>query len=240
MYRVRKSWADAPSQLGAFEMPGNAERLAKAAQCSVYNEEGVRIYPYVVSGAGEHVRREKAVSKVWRQSALGGALANELKRHGCGSCCAAVAANLAGKNTSPEAVLRLGERLWGKPAGKESYALSVKGIAALLKALGVSAEVCVGNIETEKVRKALLAGKSVVCFTHAYDSRDPFAGGDHYVLAVGFDKEDKVIVANSSGAQRVQTIPLDTLCRYIYRGGTGTDKQWLRTSKGSAGIVIVG
>lgn len=44
LYRVRKSWADAKSQLGAFSSLGNAKRACKAGY-SVFDESGKVVYP---------------------------------------------------------------------------------------------------------------------------------------------------------------------------------------------------
>jgi N-acetylmuramoyl-L-alanine amidase len=45
-YRVRKSWSDAASQLGAFKVLSNAKALAdKSPGYSVFDEKGNRVYP---------------------------------------------------------------------------------------------------------------------------------------------------------------------------------------------------
>lgn len=64
MYRVRKNWADAKSQLGAFEILENAKKLAAAHKgYMVYNESGVVVYPInrLAKAAEEAVRVYKAV-----------------------------------------------------------------------------------------------------------------------------------------------------------------------------------
>lgn len=45
MYRVRKSWEDEHSQIGAYDVLDNAIRNAKAADCKVYDEGGVQVWP---------------------------------------------------------------------------------------------------------------------------------------------------------------------------------------------------
>lgn len=253
MYRVRKSWANSDSQLGAFEVLANAKALVdKHPMYSVYEGEGKRIYPHRVTVPAliktlgiRKVRLDGKETTVWKQSALTGTYASQLKAHGCGHCCVAMAACLRGKATTPAAVLKMAVNLWGKPGSGESYALSARGAATLLKKLGVTAAaytVTAANLTSMKttIKQALKTGKQVICFTHKYDANDPFASGDHYVLAVGYSKDDKIVVANSGGLGRIQKVSLTKLMAYIYHSGTGKDATWLKTSAGSAGIVIVG
>lgn len=52
LYRVRKTWADAESQLGAFEVLENAKKLAdKNPGYEVYDENGKAIYPEAAAPA---------------------------------------------------------------------------------------------------------------------------------------------------------------------------------------------
>ena len=51
-YRVRKSWGDAASQLGAYSIFDNAKAMAdKHPGYKVYDWNGKQIYPAVMSGA---------------------------------------------------------------------------------------------------------------------------------------------------------------------------------------------
>lgn len=79
MYRVRKKWTDASSQKGAFEVLENAKRCADDTGCSVYDEKGARVYPHVVAISGSKITLDGKAVTVWKQSALGGALASQLK-----------------------------------------------------------------------------------------------------------------------------------------------------------------
>lgn len=45
MYRVRKSWEDRDSQIGAYDVLDNAIRNAKASDCKVYDDNGVQVWP---------------------------------------------------------------------------------------------------------------------------------------------------------------------------------------------------
>lgn len=47
MYRVRKSWEDRDSQIGAYEILDNAIKSAKASGCKVYADGGVQVWPEV-------------------------------------------------------------------------------------------------------------------------------------------------------------------------------------------------
>ena len=53
LYRVRKSWSDASSQLGAFAVLDNAKELAdKNPGYAVFDEAGKKVYHHVLAGAG--------------------------------------------------------------------------------------------------------------------------------------------------------------------------------------------
>lgn len=198
-----------------------------------------------VTVSGDAVSIHGKTTAVWKQADLTGTYAQQLHKHGCGHCCAAMAANLQGKSMTPAKVMAKALTLWNTPGKGELYALSARGIAALLKGFGVAASchmVTKDHLENTKnlLEGALRSGKQAILFTRPYDSKDPFGSGDHYVLAVGYDANDRIVVANSGGSQRVQRTDMDTIMRYLYRSSTGADAQWLRTSAGSAGVVIVG
>ena len=64
MYRVRTNWADAKSQLGAYEVLENAKKMADAHDgFLVFNEAGTVVYPidYLGKAAEAAVRVYKAV-----------------------------------------------------------------------------------------------------------------------------------------------------------------------------------
>lgn len=184
-------------------------------------------------------------SPVWNQNVLTGAYAEALKKHGCGACCAAVAARLHGyKTCTPETVLQEGVKQWAAPTSNQSYALSCNGMATILENFGIDAAsytVTASNLTNIKsnMTAALKQGKQVILFTHKYDNNDPFGSGDHYVLAVGYDKNGKIVVANSAGG-KVQLTDITTIGKYLYHSCTGKDDFWLTSSAASAGIVIVG
>ena len=63
LYRVRKTWTDAASQIGAFAVLENAKRMAdEHPGYSVYDENGKAIY---TASAGETVHTVKAGDTLW-------------------------------------------------------------------------------------------------------------------------------------------------------------------------------
>lgn len=245
MYRVRKSWDDTGSQLGAFEILSNAKVLADDNEgYKVFDSDGKQIYPVLCSKTDSKVTVGAIFSTVWNQHNRTGAYASELSKHGCGVCCCAVAASLKGVSTTPEKVMAKAIAVLGKKKPNQIYAISTKGAATVLGKLGLTGKmyaVTSANQATikKKINTALRSGNPVICFTHAYDSSDPFAGGDHYVLACGYNKSGNVVIANSGGSKRTQAVTLDKLCRYLYHSCTGKDTGWMSSSAASAGIVIV-
>ena len=75
MYRVRKSWEDAKSQLGAYTVLANAKAMVdKNVGYSVYNSAGERVYPVAIEKTIDDLAKEVIAGK-WgngadRKSAL--------------------------------------------------------------------------------------------------------------------------------------------------------------------------
>ena len=198
---------------------------------------------HLVTVSGAKVSVNGKSLKVFNQHKLKGAYAKELSGHGCGSCCASFALALRGKKVSPAKVLKTGISLWGK---WPKYGLiSASGIATLIKKFGFAATyypVTKSNKQILKrvINAALKAGKQVICWTATNGYKgDPFANGDHYVLAVGYNKAGKVVVANSGNKGPINIVSLDGLCKFL-QPGNGSDKGWFKSVSGSAGIVVVG
>ena len=58
MYRVRKSWSDAASQIGAYSNLDNAKALCdKNPGYSVFNSAGTKVYPVVVSNCDPVIKK---------------------------------------------------------------------------------------------------------------------------------------------------------------------------------------
>lgn len=198
---------------------------------------------HLVSVSGAKVSVNGKSLKVFNQHKVKGAYAKEISGHGCGSCCAAFALTLRGKKVSPAKILKTGISLWGK---WPKYGLiSAPGIATIIKKFGYTATyypVTKSNKQIIKrvINAALKAGKQVICWTDTNGHKgDPFSGGHHYVMAVGFNKAGKVVVANSGNKGPVNIVSLDGLCKFL-RVGLGKDKGWFKSVGSSAGIVVVG
>lgn len=197
----------------------------------------------IVKVSGSKITLNGRTMTVVNQHKLKGAYAKELSAHGCGACCAAFALTLRGRKTAPAEVLKKAVSLWGK---WPKYSLvSAQGLATILKKYGYTASFhAVTKANRSAIRKlvdaALRAGNPVICWTDDNGHKgDPFAGGDHYVLAVGYNRLGRVVVANSGNRGPVNVVTLDALCKFLQEG-TGADKGWYKSTAGSAGIVIVG
>ena len=197
----------------------------------------------MVSVKGSKVTLNGRSVTVVNQHKLKGTYAKELSAHGCGACCAALALTLMGKKAAPADILRKGVALWGK--WTKYPLISANGLATIVGKYGCTAKVAfVTRNNRTTIRKlidaALRAGNPVICWTDDNGHRiDPFSSGDHYVLAVGYNKLGRVVVANSDNRGPVNIVTLDTLCKYL-RAGTGADRGWYKSTAGSAGIVIIG
>ena len=65
LYRVRKSWTDSKSQVGAFSVFENAEKCADSHKgYSVYDEQGVLIYPKTNNKSIDELARE-VINGLW-------------------------------------------------------------------------------------------------------------------------------------------------------------------------------
>lgn len=250
MYRVRKSWKDEESQIGAFAELANAKNAVDTHEgYKAYDESGKQVYPkpkVYASYTGRVVKLGDKSTTIWDQHKRHGEWAEVLSKHGCGICCAAMANNLKNnKPTTPEKLIELAVKKLGKKKKGEMYAISTAGIVTILKEMGCKAHrVLVTSSNHDEVKKqikeALKAAKPVICWTHPRVTGDPFANGHHYVLAVGYNKDGEIIVANSGGKGPTHVVGLDTLCKYLYRYCNGKDNDWLHSAAGSTGIVIVG
>lgn len=197
----------------------------------------------IVTVSGSKITLNGRSATVVNQHKLKGTYAKELSAHGCGACCAAMALALMGKKAAPADILRKGVGLWGK---WPKYSLvSAQGLTTILKKYGYTSSFhAVTKTNRSAIRKlldtALRAGNPVICWTDDNGHRiDPFSSGDHYVLAVGYNRLGRIVVANSGNRGPVNIVTLDVLCKYLQEG-TGADKRWYKSTAGSAGIVIVG
>lgn len=133
-----------------------------------------------------------------------------VRQNGCGHSCVAMVCNLLGVTITPHQSIEKCVELWGEPAiglsgNKQYYFLTPTGMVEELKAYGIKAE-CYGyknqgvQTATFHILECLKQGK-LVCFISSPSEgfkENPFSKGDHWVLAVGFTKEGKILIANSS------------------------------------------
>lgn len=246
MFRVRKTWADVNSQLGAYKLLGFAKKMAdKHPGYFVFDKKGKVVYPIYASYSGSVVKLGTKKCTVLNQHKRTGPWKAELGKHGCGVSCAAFAARLVGvPSITPESMMLNAVRIFNKTKKGQIYAISTAGIVTILKKKGLKPTRRLVTKENRakiqnEIDDALRCGKPVICWTTAYDKADPFAGGHHYILAVGYNSKGAVVIANSGGKGPVQTVSLDTLCKYINHDCSGKDKTWCSSASASAGIVIV-
>lgn len=196
---------------------------------------------HTVSVNGKKVTIHGKTLEVFNQHKLKGDYHKELSSSGCGASCTTFALMLNGVSTTPAAVLKKGIKLWGK--WPRACLLAAPGIATVIKAFGCPAKYhSTTDLEAAKktIDAALKAGKQVVVWTNDNGLKgDPFSGGHHYVLAVGYDKTGKVVVANSGNKGPVNIVSLDTLVKFLQKG-SGEDKTWWKAVSDAAGIVVVG
>lgn len=190
----------------------------------------------VVTVSGSKVTLNGKTVSVINQHHVTGTYAAQIAKNGCGACCAAMALTLMGKKVTPANVIGKGVALWGE--WKKSCTLSGIGIQTIIKKYGYKAKyykVSTLNRPAIKrtINKALKAGRPVICWTGR-----GFSSGDHYVLAVGYNKLGRVVVANSGKRGPVNIVTLDALCKTL-KEGNGKDKGWYSTVRGSAGVVVV-
>lgn len=196
-----------------------------------------------VKVSGSKVTINGRTLTVFNQHKLSGSYASNLSSNGCGACCTAFALALQGKKVTPADVIRKGISLWGK--WPRACLISAPGIATIIKKYGYTATyraVTKKNKADIKrtIHAALMAGKQVICWTDDNGHKgDPFSGGEHYVMAVGYNAKGKIVVANSGNKGPVNLVTLDTLVKFLQEG-SGKDKHWWQTVAASAGIVIVG
>lgn len=172
---------------------------------------------------------------VWMQQLwTTGPYQNYVRANGCGHCCTAMAAQLRGIALDPHQEYELCRKLWGAPKelpndmGQDHF-LSVAGITKVLHSLDIPAE-CFGVPDggqkdaTEHIVEMLKQGKQVIFISDPF--RDPgniFSTGYHYVMAVGFAENGKILIANSSingTPDGVQLVDADVIGRALFAGGT--------------------
>ena len=198
-----------------------------------------------------------ASTPVWMQQRWEtGPYAFYIRRNGCGHCCAAMAAKLHHVDIDPHQEYCLCRDLWGPPMelpddkGQDHFQ-SMAGIVKILTKLNISAA-CYG-IKDQGVHHALdhilvsLKEGKLVIFASNPDHfpNNPFSSGYHWVMAVGFMEDGKILIANSSERATpsgVQFVTPDIIERALFYNATvGTDLTWgelERLHEGCGYIVI--
>ncbi len=174
-----------------------------------------------------------------------------VQRNGCGHCCVSMAASLHGIKINPHEEYAYCRKIWGAPEEPQQHFLSVTGIAKVLESLGISAKaypVLDRATATAQITEALDEGKMVIFVSKPCEEypENPFSKGSHWVLAVGYDADGKIIDAKSSNhpatAESVQCVTLETIHDALYVGETLEDRTWgiLKPMTPGVGFVIVG
>ena len=180
-------------------------------------------------------------------------------RNGCGHCCAAMAVTMYSHPIDPLEEYNLCRELWGAPnevvttSGKtgEGNFQSAMGIMKIIRHFGIGAE-CYGvpslDLAKVNIEKALSLGKQVIfCVRPTSEERPhPFSRGWHWVMAVGYTEQGKILVANSSEPHTeagVQETDIDTVLDALCLGSAPEDLcwgVWSEDFKAGTGYIIVG
>lgn len=196
-----------------------------------------------------------ASTPVWRQGRWDtGEYQEFIRKNGCGHCCTAMALNLHNIKIDPHEEFTLCRALWGEPNPNQEFPqenyLTVAGVTKILRHHGIATEYYgVPTLEDaeQRIEEALKNGKLVIVWSAPSEDfpDNPFSKAGHYVLAVGYTEEGKVLVANSSEARTkegVQFTDVHTIARALIRNAAPEDLTWGERGPRPrcAGYVIVG
>lgn len=192
---------------------------------------------------------------VWRQQRWDeGEYQEFVRKNGCGHCCASMALRLNGIDIDPHREFTLCRQLWGAPVREREFPQdnlqSVAGITKIINHFGVKAEYF-GVPDLKAAEKhfedALKTGKQVIFWSHPTPEfpENPFSKNEHYVLAVGYTEEGKILVANSSErwtATAVHEVSMQTIMRALFFGADPIDMTWGERDHyiNCSGYVVVG
>ncbi len=209
-----------------------------------FRKTGIDNIPAVVSVCGHE-------TPVWLQSDWqNGQYAQYVRMNGCGHCCCAMAAMLHGVDIDPHREIEYCVKVHGVPDEAHDWYQSAGGIAEILRSLGVSAA-AYGVVADEagiaaageRIDRALASGHPVIFWSHPYTEANPFSTGEHYVMAVGYDEQGRILIANSGTNKTrdgVQFVDMQTVLDSLYKGSTAENTGWgCSPFSKSAGFVIV-
>jgi len=195
---------------------------------------------------------------VWIQQRWNdGPYAYYVRKNGCGHCCTAMAAVLHGIDLDPHREYEYCRKLWGSPKEEpnekgQDHFLSLAGVVKVLNSLGISA---VGyGVKDQGPKRAvdhicsmLEMGKLVIFTSDPDDYPDnPFSDGYHWVMAVGFAEDGRILVANSSekaASEGIQLVTPDVIEKALFVQSTADmDLTWgeLERLNNGCGYVVVG
>ena len=192
---------------------------------------------------------------VWRQQRWDdGEFQEFVRKNGCGHCCTAMALRLQGIDIDPHQEFTLCRQLWGAPNTDREFPQdnlqSVAGITKILRYHGVTADYFgIPNLAKAErhFEEALRAGKLVIFWSHPTEEfpENPFSKHEHYVMAVGYTEEGKILVANSSERwtdTAVHEVDMQTILRALFLGADPIDMTWGERDQyiNCAGYVVVG
>ena len=194
---------------------------------------------------------------VWiQQKWQDGEYAQFIRKNGCGHTCTAMALNLNGITINPHEEFTLCRKMWGEPRmGEplfEDNFISASGITKVISSFGIAAQtfgVPMGKAEdaAQHIENMLKDGKQVIFWSHPSEKLpdNPFSKGEHYVLAVGFERNGNILIANSSEnaavSDGIQTTDRATIAKVLQEGCEPMDFTWGRYDLvHSGGYVIVG
>ena len=201
------------------------------------------------------VKVGEMITPVWRQNRWDcGQYQEFIRNNGCGHCCVAMVLNLHDIKITPHDEFSECIKLWGMPNAEQEYPqrayLSISGIYKILSHYGVKAEyfgVKSKDKAKEQIDNALKSNKQVIFWSNPNqnDLENPFSTGEHYVLAVGYTKDAKILVANSSekaSKTGIQLVEINTIVNSLLVGADPQDLTWGESGprERCAGFVVVG
>ncbi len=187
-----------------------------------------------------------------------------VKQSGCGHSCIAMALRLLGvEDITPYKEYLLCRELFGAPVREDKspnglrqyHFITPSGVTKVFRHFNIKAQdygVPKGKRKdcTEQIKKALQEGKLVIMASHPSPEfpENPFSKGDHYILLVGFNKDGKIFVANSSlnGVTPIlgihDGVEDSVIERALWDGGESIDATWgnLEILDKLTGYIIVG